>query len=284
MPRIAYVDGRYVPHAEACVHVEDRGLQFADSVYEVWGVRAGRLMDEEAHFDRLDRSLGELEIRSPAPRGALRVIIHEIARRNRIAHGLVYLQVTRGAAPRDHAFPGLAVRPTVIVTAKRIDPDVLAKRAQDGVSVRTAPDIRWGRRDIKTTGLLANVLAKQAALDAGVYEAWLVDADGLVTEGTATNAWIVDAKGVLRTRPASNDILNGVTRRAVMAIAKAQDVAFEERAFSVEEAKAAKEAFLTSATSAVTPVVAIDGAPVGDGKPGSLARALRAGYLDGPAG
>ncbi len=280
MSRVAYVEGRYVPHARASVGVEDRGFQFADGVYEVWSVFGGRLADADGHFARLSRSLGELSIAEPMPRAALDQVLGEVLRRNRIRDGLVYLQVTRGRAPRDHAFPNPAVRPTLVVTAKRVDLTAAQARAAAGVAVVTTPETRWARCDIKTVGLLPNVLAKQAARAAGAYEAWFVDRDGLVTEGASTNAWIVTADGVLVTRDTGANILRGVTRAAVAELAESLQMRVEERAFTVVEAQAAREAFITAATAFVTPVTAIDGAPVGEGAPGPVALRLRGLYLD----
>ena len=279
MSRIAYVNGRYVPHAQAAVHVEDRGYQFADGVYEVCAIVAGRMIDEDAHLDRLDRSLSELRIPAPMGRAALKAVMREVVRRNRLADGLVYMQVTRGVARRDHPFPK-GVKPALVITAKALSPAKLDAGAEAGVGVRTMADIRWGRCDIKTVGLLPNVLAKQAAREAGAYEAWLVDSEGNVTEGSSTNAWIVDGDGTLVTRPLANDILAGVTRRTLIATAKAAGIPVVERAFTVEEAKRAREAFITSATAYVTPVVRIDDCVVGNGKPGSVALRLRALYLE----
>ena len=278
--RIAYVNGRYHPHADATVHVEDRGFQFADAVYEVWAVLDGKLCDAEGHFARLERSLGELSIRPPRSRAALLTILRETLRRNRVRDGIVYLQVTRGTAPRDHAFPSPDTPPTVVVTAKPLDPDKLDAGAAKGVAVITAPDLRWGRCDIKTVGLLPNALAKQAAREAGAYEAWLVDDEGQVTEGASTNAWIVDAQGRLRTRDTAANILRGITRAELIAAAGEVQLHVDERPFTVAEAKAAREAFLTAASAFVTPVVRIDGEPIGDGRPGPVARRLRALYLD----
>lgn len=279
MTRVAYVNGAYRPHAQAAVHVEDRGYQFADAVYEVWSVRGGALLDEEGHFARLSRSLGELSIAEPMPRAALKSVLLETARRNRVRDGIVYLQVSRGVAPRDHVFPTAPVRPSVVVTAKPVRVDALEAKATKGVGVITTPDIRWGRCDIKTVGLLANVLVKQQARAAGAGEAWMVDEGGFVTEGGSTNAWIVNADNALVTREATANILNGITRRAVMKVAQERQMRIEERAFTVAEAKAAKEAFITAATAMVTPVTHIDGDPVGDGTVGAVAKALRAAYI-----
>ena len=268
MSRIAYVNGRYVPHRDAAVHVEDRGYQFADGVYEVVAVHGGRLIDEKGHLDRLERSLKELQIASPMNREPLRAVMREVLRRNRIRDGIVYMQITRGVARRDHPFPKQA-EPALVMTAKHIKP-FDAKAARLGVDVITLPDIRWKRCDIKSVSLLPNILGKQQAREAGAYEAWLVDGDGNVTEGTSSNAWIVTRGGDLITRDASSAILNGITRKAVLGAAKEAGVRFVERAFSVEEAHAAREAFVTSATSYVKPVVRIDGRSVGNGEVGEL--------------
>jgi D-alanine transaminase len=280
MSRIAYVNGRYLPHGEACVHIEDRGFQFADGVYEVWAVLSGRLAELKGHMDRLERSLDELRIARPMSRKALEVVLRETVRRNRVANGLVYVQVTRGRAPRDHAFPGPGVPPSVVVTSKSLDFAAMEAKAAKGVSVITRPDDRWGRCDIKTVGLLPNALAKQAAREAGAYEAWLVDDLGLVTEGSSTNAWIVDRDGRLRTRDTNANILRGITRASLIEIAREAGVELYEQPFSVEEARAAREAFLTSASAFVTPITAIDGAKIGDGVPGPVTAKLRSLYLD----
>jgi D-alanine transaminase len=277
MARYAYVNGRYVDHRDARVHIEDRGYQLADGVYEVVGVRDGKLLDESPHIDRLDRSLRELRIAWPVARPTLGFIIRELMRRNRLRDGLVYMQVTRGVARRDHAFPTIPVKPALVLTTKNtrhlgVDPG-------PGVSVKSHPDIRWGRCDIKTVALLPNVLAKQAARERGAYEAWLVDDKGCVTEGASTNAWIVTPQGELVTRQTDNGILAGITRGTLKSIANALQLKFVERPFTLGEAKQAKEAFITSATSFVTPVVKIDGETVGDGKPGPPARRLREEYV-----
>lgn len=278
MSRIAYVNGRYVPHREATVPIEDRGYQFADGVYEVCEVRDGRLVDERRHIARLDRSLRELRMVRPMSLAALGVILRETVRRNRVRNGIVYLQVTRGVAPRDFPFPPAGTRPSVVVTSRSSDPARLEKLAEEGIAVITVPDIRWGRVDVKSVALLPNVLAKQAARDKGAREAWLVDAQGRVTEGASSNAWIVSRDGVLVTRPLGRDILPGITRSVVLDIVKAHGLKFEERAFTVEEAYAAREAFITSASQLVQPVVRIDGRSVGNGAPGLVASALRRDY------
>lgn len=275
MSRIAYVNGRYVPHADASVHIEDRGYQFADGVYEVCEVRDGRLIDEPRHLTRLSRSLSELKIREPMPLNALNVVLRETIRRNRVRNGFVYLQVTRGVARRDHYFPAETVEPAIVVTARSADRAKMEAAAIAGVKVITVPENRWPRVDIKTVGLLPNVLAKQAAKEAGAKEAWYVDRDGYVTEGGSTNAWIVTKEGVIRTRPAESGILRGVTRATVLDMARDLQMRFDETPFTVEEAKAAAEAFMTAATAIVSPIIAIDNAPVGDGKPGRVALELR---------
>jgi len=280
MSRIAYVNGRYLPHRAATVHIEDRGYQFADGVYEVCEVLGGRLVDETRHLDRLDRSLRELRIPAPVGRAALGVILRETVARNRVRNGLVYLQVTRGVARRDHPFPDPQTPPALVVTAKSMDFAAMERMAQAGVAVITVPENRWGRPDIKTVGLLPNVLAKQQAREAGAREAWFVDAGGYVTEGGSTNAWIVTHDGRIITRQADTGILKGVTREGVKDLLVRRNLTLEERAFTVAEAMQAAEAFISSATSLVTPVVRIDGKPVGDGTPGPVALALRAGLHD----
>lgn len=277
MSRVAYVGGQYLPHRQAAVHVEDRGFQFADGVYEVVAVRGGQLLDEELHLRRLHRSLDELRIAPAMSDGALRTVMREVIRRNAVDTGIVYLQVTRGAAPRDHAFPK-AGKPTLVVTARRSRPPD-PRLGETGIAVITIADIRWQRCDIKSVALLPNVLGKQQAREAGAYEAWQVDGDGRVTEGTSTNAWIVTADGAVVTRAADHAILNGVTRLALLDIIAREGYRLDERPFTVSEAKAAPEAFLTSTTSDLLPVVRIDGEPVGDGTPGPLSRKLRAAYL-----
>ena len=272
MGRIAYVNGRYVPHLDAAVHIEDRGYQFADGVYEVIAVYRGKVVDEKGHVDRLDRSLSELQMNWPVKRRVFGTLIREMIRRNRISDGIVYIQVTRGVAPRDHAFPE-NTESALVMTARSKDIGTL--KGGEPVRVLTQPDIRWGRPDIKSVALLPNCLAKQRAKEAGCFEAWQVDAEGLVTEGTLSNAWIVTAEGELVTRNADeNAILNGVTRLAVLDLASEAGLRFVERPFTVEEAKKAKEAFLTSTTSFVKPVVGIDDFVIGTGEIGPVTRKL----------
>ncbi|MDZ5697724.1 D-amino-acid transaminase [Chelativorans sp. M5D2P16] len=280
MPRIAYVNGRYERHADAAVHIEDRGYQFADGVYEVCEIARGYIIDMTRHLDRLGRSLGELRIEWPMHRKALEIVMREVVRRNAVRDGLVYVQVTRGVAPRDHYFPARPIPPALVVTAKKTNPEISRKRAETGVGVITVPENRWERVDIKTVGLLPNVLARQQAREAGAVEAWFVDADGTVKEGASTNAWIVTPEGKLVTRPADFGILRGVTRATVLDIAAKMGLEVEERAFSVEEALTAREAFITAASTVVMPVVSIDGRPVANGHPGSVALSLRQSFFD----
>jgi D-alanine transaminase len=275
MSRIAYVNGRYLPRREAAVNIEDRGYQFADGVYEVCEVRGGRLVDERRHVERLQRSLHELRIAMPMTAAALGMVMRETVRRNRVRDGIVYLQVTRGVARRDHAFPPAGTAPSVVVTARNLDFAGNERLAEEGIAVVTVPDNRWERVDIKSVSLLPNVLAKQAAREQGAREAWFVDRDGRVTEGSSTNAWIVTPDNKVVTRPADTGILRGITRTVLLDAIRAQGLVFEERAFSVAEAYAAREAFVTSASQIVLPVVRIDGRPVGNGAPGLIATALR---------
>src|ERR1700688_684230 len=275
MSRIAYVNGRYLPMRDAKVHVEDRGYQFADGVYEVCEVRGGRLIDERRHLERLARSLGELRIRMPMSPRALGVVLREVVARNRIGYGIVYLQITRGVARRDHAFPAPQVPPSLVVTARSLNMARNEALAAKGISVISVPETRWARVDIKSVALLPNVLARQAAVEQGAREAWFVGTDGAVTEGASANAWIVTQAGTVVTRHADHAILRGITRTVVFDVIKAQNLAVEERAFTLEEAYRAREAFITAASQIVLPVVRIDGRSIGDGKPGPIAVALR---------
>jgi len=280
MGRIAYVNGRFVPQAEAMVSIEDRGYQFADAVYEVWALFGGKLADPEGHFARLERSLSELSIAMPMSRKALTLVLKEAVRRNRVREGLVYLQVSRGVAKRDHPFPTTPVRPAVVITVSAVDRAASETRAAKGVGVVTTPETRWGRCDIKTVGLLPNVLAKQKAREAGSVEAWFVDELGFVTEGGSSNAWIVDADGRVRTRDTNANILRGVTRLSLLDVIREAGLEVEERPFTPADALAAKEAFITGAGTLVLPVVAVDGKPVGEGTPGPVATRLRRLYIE----
>lgn len=274
MSRCAYVNGRYLPFRNAKVHVEDRGYQFADAVYEVCEVRAGRLVDERRHLDRLERSLNALRIRPPMARAALSIVLHELVARNRIGHGNVYLQISRGVARRDLPFPQ-DVAPSVVATARSLNRPRIEALAAQGITAVTVPDNRWGRVDIKTVGLLPNALARQAALDKGARDAWFVDQAGFVTEAASANAWIVSADGKLVTRNADHAILGGITRAVVFEAVKEMNLHIEERPFTLEEAYRAREAFVTSATQIVMPVVRLNDRPIGDGRPGPVATALR---------
>lgn len=280
MSRIAYVNGRFVAKTDAVVHIEDRGYQFADAVYEVWALFGGKLSDPEGHFARLERSLGELRIPMPMSRKALTVVLKETVRRNRVSEGLVYLQVSRGVATRDHAFPAADTQPAVVITVSRVDREASEARARKGVAVVTTQENRWGRCDIKTVGLLPNAMAKQKAREAGAVEAWFVDELGLVTEGASSNAWIVDRDGALRTRDTNANILRGVTRMSLLDVARQAGLKVEERPFTPQEALDAQEAFITGAGTLVLPVVLMDGKPIGSGKPGPVAARLRALYIE----
>lgn len=274
MSRVVYVNGRYRPYRDALVHVEDRGYQFGDGIYEVLHLYDGRFIDEDLHLGRLERSLREIHLPMPMSRAALRHVLREVARRNRVREGLVYMQVTRGVARRDHAFPARPVPPAVVVTIKRIPP-YPADVDRWGAAAITAPDLRWARCDIKTVNLLPNCLARQAAREKGAIEAVLFEpATGMVTEGAATSFWIVDEHGAIRVRHLDHAILPGCTRAALVAELQQAGIPFEMRAFSLEEMRRAREAFLTSATSFVKPIVRIDGAPVGDGTVGPVVRRL----------
>ena len=276
MDQIAYVNGCFVPLADAKVSVLDRGFLFADGIYEVSAVLDGKLVDNDAHLARLQRSVGEIALPLPETLERIAEIQHELVRRNSLTEGLVYIQVTRGAAPRDFVFPK-DVKPTLVMfaTTKNI---IDAPAAKIGIAVKTVPDIRWERRDIKSVALLAQVLAKQAAAEAGCQEAWMVE-DGKITEGGSSSAFILTSDDVLVTRPNSHAILPGCTRKAVIALAEERQLRVEERSFSVDEALAAKEAFITSASSFVQSVVTIDGHRIADGKPGPTATRLREIYV-----
>jgi len=275
MSRYAYVNGRYLPFRDAKVHVEDRGYQFADAVYEVCEVRAGRLVDERRHLDRLERSLKAIRLGLPMSRAALGIVLREVVARNRIRFGMVYLQIGRGVARRDLAFPVPATAPSIVVTARPVNRARIDAAAATGIAVVSVPDNRWGRVDIKSVGLLPNALARQTAIEQGAREAWFIDKSGAVTEGASANAWIVTADGKLVTRRADHAILGGITRSVLFEAVKSQGLTIEERPFVLEEAYAAREAFITSATQSVMPVVRIDGRVIGNGKPGPLATALR---------
>ncbi|HSH41066.1 MAG TPA: D-amino-acid transaminase [Arenicellales bacterium] len=281
MSRIVYVNGEYLPEEQGKVSIFDRGFLFADGVYEVSAVLQGRLVDNEAHLARLHRSLGELGIPQPVSDADIVAAQQQLIERNDLKEGLVYLQITRGPADRDFAFPA-SPEPTLVMFTQvheLIDPP----KARQGLRIKTVEDIRWKRRDIKTVGLLAPSMAKQAALDAGADDAWMVE-DGYVTEGTSNNAFIVTADNVIRTRQLSNLILHGITRAAILRLAGQESISIEEGAFTPEDAYQAREAFITSATAFAMPVVSIDGHRIGDGKPGPVTRRLRELYLDAALG
>jgi D-alanine transaminase len=273
MSRIAYVNGRYQPLSQATIHVEDRGLQFADGVYEVLYRHEGRLIDCDLHLDRLARSLRELQMKAPLGRGALLAVVAEVARRNRLRSGLIYMQVTRGSAPRAHVFPPPGTPPSLIVTMRRTPPFPASVAAWQAGAI-TLPDQRWGRCDIKSVGLLPNVLARQAAREQGALEAILFDADGMVTEGASTSVFLVDASGAIRTHPLSRAVLPGCTRAALLARMAEAGMVVEERAFSVAELHAAREVFITAATTFVKPITRLDNRIVADGEVGPVSTRL----------
>jgi D-alanine transaminase len=277
MSRIVYVNGAYLPEEEAKISVFDRGFLFADGVYEVTSVLRGNLIDNPGHLARLHRSLGELDMAAPARDDEIEQIQKALVEKNQIDEGLVYLQVTRGAADRDFAYPmGVAPSLVMFTQQKKL---VANPQADTGISVIAVDDIRWKRRDIKTVGLLAPSMAKMQAKAAGADDAWMVE-DGYVTEGSSNNAFIVNAEGTLVTRQLGNEILAGITRKAVLRLAEEQQLALEQRPFSIEEAGSAREAFITSATTFVMPVVSLNGQPVGDGRPGAVTRRLRKLYIE----
>ncbi len=279
MSRIAYVNGLYMPKSESYVHIEDRGYQFADGIYEVVPIFKHQVVDETGHLDRLFYSLKELQIIPPVQRSSLQIIIREIMRRNKLKEGMIYIQVSRGVAPRNHVFPSADTRASLIVYAQPKNFSKVLEIAQKGVSVITVEDQRWKRCDIKSISLLPNILAKQAAMEKGAYEAWQMDEKGLITEGSSSSAWIVTQDGVLVTPPGSFLILNGITRLSVLQIARDYQIPIEERRFHRDELKTAKEAFITSASSFCIPVIKADDQLIADGKPGPLADKLRAAYM-----
>jgi len=279
MSRIAYVNGQYVPHGEAAVHIEDRGYQFADGVYEVIPIVNGKMIGEKGHIERLWRSMNELKMDAPMKPGPMKIVMREVLRQNKVETGLIYIQVTRGVAPRDHPFPDDAV-PSLVMTAKKTSLEAAEKKAEKGVSVITVPDIRWERCDIKSVSLLPNILAKQEAKEQGAYEAFQYDQDGNITEGSSTNAWMINQDGTLITRPTNNSILAGITRAELLELLEQKNIKVELRSFTVEELRNAREVFLTSSSAYVQPVVEVDGKPIGNGQPGSISSELRQIFKD----
>ena len=273
MSRIAYVNGRYLAQRDASVNIEDRGYQFADGVYEVVYLYKGRFIDCDRHMARLERSLGEIRVTPPMGRNAMLHVLSEVARRNRVRDGILYMQVTRGVARRDHAFPVRQVAPAMVVTVRRLPPYPMNVETW-ATSAVTHPDQRWGRCDIKSVGLLANVLAKQAAREAGAHEAILIDAAGNVTEGSSTTVWIVDAEGMLRTRFLDHAILPGCTRDALLELLGSESLSVSEAHFSENDLRNAREIFISSASSFVKPIVRLDGAEIGNGEVGPVTRRL----------
>jgi D-alanine transaminase len=279
MTHVAYVNGRYVPQRQAVVHIEDRGYQFADAVYEVTCIWNGKPVDHAGHMARLRRSLGELRIAVPMSDAAFTAIIREVVRLNRIKNGTVYIQVGRGVAVRNHPFPTKAPKPSVVITAKHGTGPSEAI-AQAGVKMIVHPDIRWGRVDIKTVGLLPNALAKQAAVEAKAFEALLVQADGVVTEASSSNAWLVTKDKTIVTHPSTHKILSGITRATVMKLAQKAGYTVQERTFTLDDVYAAKEVFLSGTTTFVLPVVQVDERIIANGAPGEITLALRKAYLN----
>lgn len=277
MPRISYVNGQYVPYHEASVHIEDRGYQFADGIYEAIGCIHGKLADEVGHLDRMERSLSELQMEMPVARRTLQFILREVIRRNKLKNCYLYIQVTRGVARRAFEFPAPETPQSLVVISGPFNFDE-NPAVKNGVKVITVPDIRWQRRDIKTIALLPQCLAKQQAIDEGAYDAWMVDPEGFVTECSASNAWIVTKEGKIITRSVSNDILRGVTRTAIQKLSQEMNLVMEERSFTPQEAYDAVEAFATSATALIMPVIEIDGHKIGSGKPGDVTKNIYAEY------
>ncbi len=279
MSRIAYVNGQFVPHGEAFVHIDDRGYQFADGVYEVCDIKNGQIIDLDGHLDRLNYSLSELQMAHPMSRNALIVKMKQVIKRNYVNNGLIYLQITRGVAPRDHAFPNHK-ESSIVLTAKSVSPLKKLSLYKNGISVITVEENRWARPDIKTISLLPNCLAKQAAREVGAYEAWFVDDEGYVVEGSSSNAWIINNNNEIITKNPDGSILKGITRAAIMKEIEAMQLALVERAFTLSEAIEAKEAFISSATTLVMPIVKIDNHAIGGGEVGEMAKSLLAEFYN----
>tara|TARA_B100000686_G_scaffold344905_1_gene428435 strand:- start:1038 stop:1892 length:855 start_codon:yes stop_codon:yes gene_type:complete len=279
MSRVAYVNGNYLDFKKSLVHIEDRGYQFADGVYEVFNVSESKLVDYDLHLKRLYRSLGELKIKSPISKYTYIYHIKNIIRMNIMTDGLIYLQITRGVAPRDHKFP-TEQKSSIVITGRHHSADEYEIKFKKGINVTTHDDIRWGRCDIKTVSLLPNVLAKQDAYIKGASEAWLINKEGYITEGCASNAWILRKDNTLITHPSNNSILTGITRTSFIKGLKKHSIKFKELRFKMNDVKVAKEAFATSATQHVTPVVKVDKIKIGNGKPGKFASIFRNAYME----
>jgi len=280
MARISYVNGRYIPHAKAFVHIEDRGFQFADGIYEVIAMMNGVLIDANLHIERLQRSLKEISIKMPVSPSTMLYIIEELRRRNNnIKKCSVYIQVTRGVSPRAHSFPAKSLKPTLIITLNKISIPS-EQEYENGISVITLPDIRWGRCDIKSISLLPNILAKQKAVEAGAKEAWFFEDKNVITEGSSSNCYIIDKSGFMRTYPENENVLGGVTRKVTLSIANNQCIKVKESPFNIEELYEAKEAFATSTTIGVMAVTKVNGKKIGTGKAGLITKKLSKLYND----
>ncbi len=277
MSRIAYVNGRYIRHNIAALHIEDRATQFSDGVYEVFAVHRGKLLDAEMHYERLERSLKELRMDVPISRRSLSLVIENLVFRNRVEEGICYLQISRGIAPRNHAFP-VKNRQSIVLTTRRSDPSP-GQAGRNGVKVITLPDQRWGRRDIKSVSLLPNILAKEQAVKEGAFEAWLIKENGTITEGSHSNAWLINSLGQIITHPANQEILDGITRKRIIEIICREGMEIVESGFNVDELPAARETFLTSTSSFVVPVTQINEIMVSNGEPGPITMRIRDLYL-----
>ncbi len=279
MSRVAYVNGNYLDFKKSLVHIEDRGFQFADGVYEVFNVSESKLVDYDLHLKRLFRSLSELKIKSPISKNTYIYHIKNIIKKNIITNGLIYLQITRGVAPRDHKFPKQP-KSSIVITGRHSSENEYENKFKNGIKVTTHDDIRWGRCDIKTVSLLPNVLAKQDAHIKGASEAWLINKEGFITEGCASNAWILRKDNTLITHPSNNSILTGITRTSFIKGLKKHSIKFKEIKFRVKDIRSAKEAYATSATQHVTPVIKVDKIKIGNGKPGKYASIFRDAYME----
>ena len=278
MSRVSYVNGEYCDHNISRIHIEDRGFQFADGVYEVFGVINSQVVDYQGHLNRLYKSLNEIKLNSPIHRSAYYYHVKRLISKNQIKNGLIYLQITRGVAQRDFKFP-INTKATLVIIAKNLPDDEYDNNFQKGIKIKTTKDLRWKRVDIKTINLLAPVLAKQFAADNNCQEAWLIDDDGYVTEGSSSTAWILK-KNILYTTPLSNSILNGITRQSLIKGLKKNKIKMVEKKFNIKDIKESDEAFITSATQYVMPVVLVDNFKIGNGKIGKYAKIFRKVYLE----